>query len=177
MARLHAGRIALRKEWQPLEEVIGASIQLLGRALSNHQIRVVLAKDMPLLEFDAVLIERVFCNLLENSAKYAPVGSLIEISGTLNGKSVEVSVCDQGQGFPPDKLSALFEMFARGVPESATPGVGLGLAICRAIIEAHGGLIAATNRAAVGACVTFSLPMGTPPCIELELDLENRSSA
>jgi len=168
MARLHAGRVTLRKEWQLIEEVVGASIQLLGRSLANHQVRVVLPKDMPLVEFDAVLIERVFCNLLENAAKYAPPGSLIEIAGNAQGGSVEVSVCDQGPGFPPVKQHALFEMFVRGVPESATPGVGLGLAICQAIIDAHGGTIHAANRPEGGACVTFTLPSGTPPTVEEE---------
>jgi two-component system sensor histidine kinase KdpD len=141
---------------------------MLGRSLANHQIRVSLSKDMPLVEFDAVLIERVFCNLLENAAKYAPPGSLIEIAGNAKGENIEVSVCDHGPGFPPDKQNALFEMFVRGVPESATPGVGLGLAICRAIIDAHGGAIHAANRPEGGACVTFTLPSGTPPTVEEE---------
>ncbi len=168
MARLHAGRVTLRKEWQLIEEVVGASIQLLGRSLANHQVRVALPRDMPLVEFDAVLIERVFCNLLENAAKYAPPGALIEISGNVKNGSVEVSVCDQGPGFPPDKQHALFEMFVRGAPESTTPGVGLGLAICRAIIDAHGGTIHAATRPEGGACVTFTLPSGTPPTVEEE---------
>jgi len=170
MARLHAGQVRLRKEWQPLEEVIGASIQLLGGSLANHPVRVALAKDLPLLEFDAVLVERVFCNLLENAAKFAPRGSSIDIAARVQNGNVEVSVCDQGPGFPPEKQSALFDMFARGVPESATPGVGLGLAICRAIIEAHNGTISASNQPEGGACVTFTLPMGTPPVIEEEVD-------
>jgi len=170
MARLHAGQVRLRKEWQVLEEVIGASIQLLGVSLANHPIRVSLAKDIPLLEYDAVLIERVFCNLLENAAKYATPGSSIDIAARVRGGNVEVSVCDQGPGFPPDKQSAMFDMFARGVPESATPGVGLGLAICRAIIEAHDGTISASNRPEGGACVTFTLPMGVPPAIEEEVE-------
>lgn len=170
MARLHAGQVRLRKEWQPLEEVIGASIQLLGSSLANYPVRVTLARDLPLLEFDAVLIERVFCNLLENAAKYAQPGSSIEIAARRQDGNVEVSVCDQGPGFPPDKQDTLFDMFARGVPESATPGVGLGLAICHAIIEAHNGTISASNRPEGGACVTFTLPMGSPPAIEEEVD-------
>lgn len=168
MARLHAGRVTLRKEWQLIEEVIGASIQLLGHSLANHQVRVALPKDMHMVEFDAVLIERVFCNLLENAAKYAPPGSLIEIVGAAKEGSIEISVCDHGPGFPQDKQDALFEMFVRGVPESATPGAGLGLAICRAIIDAHGGTIYAANRPEGGACVTFTLPGGTPPTVEEE---------
>ncbi len=166
MARLHAGHVTLRKEWQPIEEVIGASIQLLARSLTQHPVRVRLAPDLPLLEFDAVLIERVFCNLLENAAKYAPPDTSIEITGGVAGGFAEISVCDAGPGFPQGK--ALFDMFVRGVAESARPGVGLGLAICRAIVEAHGGTINAANRRESGACVTFTLPLGSPPCIEIE---------
>ena len=168
MARLHAGSVTLRKEWQLLEEVVGASIQLLGRGLANHQIRVALSKGLPLVEFDAVLVERVLCNLLENAAKYAPPGSVIEIAGEMKAGFAEVSVCDHGPGFPPDRQGAMFEMFVRGAAESATPGVGLGLAICRAIVEAHGGTMGAVNRPEGGACVVFSLPGGTPPTVEEE---------
>jgi len=160
--------VTLRKEWQLIEEVIGASTQLLRHGLAQHPVTVELPPDMPLVEFDAVLMERVFCNLLENAAKYAPLGSTIEISARMLEGSVEVSVCDRGPGFPPEKREALFEMFARGVPESATPGVGLGLAICRAIVEAHGGKIAAADRPQGGACVSFILPSGVPPAIEEE---------
>lgn len=166
MARLHAGHVTLRKEWQPLEEVIGASIQSLARGLAQHPVHVTLAADLPLLEFDAVLIERVFCNLLENAAKYAPPDSAIEIRGAVVGQIAEISVCDSGPGFPAGK--PLFDMFVRGEQESAKPGVGLGLAICRAIVEAHGGAIRAENRSSGGACVTFTLPLGSPPSIEIE---------
>lgn len=168
MARLHAGRVTLRKEWQLIEEAIGASIQLLRHGLARHPVGVALPPNMPLVEFDAVLLERVFCNLLENAAKYAQPGSTIEISARMLEGQVEVSVCDHGPGFPPEKRDALFEMFARGVPESATPGVGLGLAICRAIVEAHGGTITAVNQPRGGACVSFTLPAGVPPVIEEE---------
>ncbi len=166
MARLHAGHVRLRKEWQPLEEVIGASTQLLARSLARHPVRVTLVPDLPLLEFDAVLIERVFCNLLENAAKYAPPDTPIEIEATAADGYAQISVTDHGPGIPADK--ALFEMFVRGEQESAKTGVGLGLAICRAIVEAHGGTIRAANRAEGGACLTFTLPLGSPPDIETE---------
>lgn len=165
MARLHAGQVRLRKEWQPLEEVIGASIRLQGRSLANHPVRVALAKDLPLLEFDAVLIERVFCNLFENAAKFAPPGTAIEVMAKIRDGRVAVSVCDAGPGFPPGKQDTLFDMFTRGVSESVVPGVGLGLAICRAVVEAHDGTITARNRPGGGACVIFTLPLGTPPPI------------
>ena len=173
MARLHAGEVTLRKEWLPIEEVIGSSIKLLGRALAEHPVKVSLAGDFPLLEFDAVLIERVFCNLLENAAKYSPAGAPIEIAVQLRDGRAEVAVGDGGKGFAVDESGALFEMFVRGEHESSTPGVGLGLAICRAIVEAHGGTIAAANRATGGASVTFTLPLGEPPLVEEETAAAN----
>lgn len=174
MARLHAGNVTLRKEWYPLEEVIGSSIKLLGRALAEHPVKVALANDLPMVEFDAVLIERVFCNLLENAAKYSPPGSGIEIAVQALDGQVEVAVSDSGQGFATDNTPAVFEMFVRGEPESSRPGVGLGLAICRAIIEAHGGTITATNAPQGGAIVTFTLPLGNPPRIEDEVPTPKR---
>ena len=170
MARLYAGRVRLRKEWQPLEEVIGASIQLLGASLSKHSISVALPADLPLLEFDAVLIERVFCNLLENAAKYAPADSAIEIGALIQGAEVVISVCDAGPGLPDHGL-ALFDMFVRAAPESAAPGAGLGLAICRAIVEAHAGTLSASTGSTGGACLSFTLPLGTPPSIMGDQDL------
>ena len=167
MARLHAGQVTLRREWQPIEEVIGASIKLLGSALDEHPVKVGLAPDLPLLEFDAVLMERVFCNLIDNAAKYSAPGSSVEIAATRSGDFVEVAVCDRGCGFPREK-GALFDMFVRHEMESAKPGVGLGLAICRAIVEAHDGTIKATDRDGGGACVSFRLPIGNPPLVEEE---------
>lgn len=168
MARLNAGQVTLRREWQPLEEVIGASIKLLGGALDRHPVRVDLPGDLPLLEFDAVLLERVFCNLLENAAKYSPPETAIVVSAQLLADAVEVRVCDRGPGFPAQRQAALFEMFARGQPESGQPGSGLGLAICRAIVEAHGGSIGAENLPEGGAGVRFTLPRGVPPVLEEE---------
>ena len=168
MARLTAGEVRLRKEWQPLEEVIGAAIKSLERPLAAHRLNVRLAAELPLLEFDAVLIERVFCNLLENAAKYAPPGTAIEIAAHVHDDVVEVSVTDGGPGIAAERAVDIFDMFVRGVRESATPGVGLGLAICRAIVEAHGGTIRALNAPQGGACVVFTLPKGQPPAVELE---------
>lgn len=168
MARLHAGKVTLRKEWLPIEEVIGSSIKLLGRALSAHPVSVRLAHDLPLVEFDAVLIERVLCNLLENAAKYSPAGAPIHIETAVRDASLDVRVIDHGKGFSQQNGAALFEMFVRGDQRAATPGVGLGLAICRAIVEAHDGSIEAENAPAGGACLHFTLPLGTPPTLEEE---------
>lgn len=166
MAKLRAGDIRLNLEWQPVEEVVGASIKLLGPALVQHAVSVKLPTDMPLLRFDAVLMERVLCNLLENAAKYALPGSPIRIAARTDRKFAHISVCNDGSQFPPDRLEDLFELFERGDAESNVPGVGLGLAICRSIVTAHGGSIHADNDD--GACVTFTLPLGDPPVIEPE---------
>jgi len=168
MARLHAGKVTLRKEWQPIEEVVGSSIKLLGTALAEHPVRTALASDLPLVEFDAVLIERVFCNLLENAAKYSAPGQPVDIAAVVAGDMLQVSIRDHGPGFPAQAGSAVFDMFVRGEAESSKSGVGLGLAICRAIVEAHGGSIAASNAGDGGGIVTFTLPAGTPPTIEAE---------
>ena len=171
MARMQAGHVRLRKEWQPLEEVIGASIKLLGTGLQGHAVRVLLPADLPLLEFDAVLMERVFCNLLENAAKYSPDSTDIDVRAQASGAMIAVTICNAGAGFPPDKFKQIFNLFERGSVESAVPGFGVGLAICRAIVEAHGGSIRAFNPDKGGSCVSFTLPRGTPPLIESEHDL------
>lgn len=168
MARLNAGEVTLRREWQPLEEVVGASIKLLGTALAEHPIKVTLDKELPLLEFDAVLIERVLCNLLENAAKYSPPQTPIELQAIQAGSFVVVDVLDHGPGLPNHRRDELFNMFVRGHSESGKPGTGLGLAICKAIIEAHGGTIEADNRSTGGAWIRFTLPVGNPPSIEEE---------
>ena len=176
MARLHAGQVTLHKEWQPIDEVIGSSIKLLGRALADHPVSVQLATDLPFVEFDAVLLERVFCNLLENAAKYSAPGKGIRVEAAARDDWLEVRVIDNGSGFAHDKGEAVFDMFVRGERESAKPGVGLGLAICRAIVEAHGGTIAAANNPQGGACLSFTLPLGTPPTIEEESGLIDEES-
>lgn len=172
MARLQTGQVRLRKEWQPLEEVIGASIKLLGTGLQGHAVKVSLPPDLPLLEFDAVLVERVFCNLLENAAKYSPASADINVRAQACDATIEIAICNAGAGFPPDSLTRIFDLFERGSVESSVPGFGVGLSICRTIVEAHGGVIRAFNPAGGGACVCFTLPRGTPPQIEGETESE-----
>lgn len=181
MARLQssqeAGQLSLRLEWQPIEEVIGASIQLLGHSLGQHRIKVHMPADPPLLAIDAVLMERVFGNLLENASKYAPPGTDIHVRVAPQEGHMRISVCNAGAGFPVERLAHVFGVFERGLPESAIPGVGLGLSICRAIVEAHGGHIEALNPPEGGAEVRFTLPLGTPPTIEPEPEPDTEARA
>jgi len=163
MARIQSGDITFNLQWHDLEEVVGSALRICAGQLQNHRVITALAPDLPLLRFDAVLIERVLCNLLENAAKYTPAGSTIRIAAQPFGTWVNVTVSDNGPGLPHGKEEALFEKFTRGERESAKPGVGLGLAICRAIVEAHGGSIAACKSPDGGAGFVFALPRGTPP--------------
>jgi two-component system sensor histidine kinase KdpD len=167
MARLQSGAVQLNRQWQPIEEVVGSALQSVGSALVNHQVRTELAPDLPLVNIDAVLIERVLGNLLENAAKYTPAGSRVTIAARVAASDLLVTVTDDGPGLPAGREEALFEKFTRGERESATPGVGLGLAICRAIVEAHEGRIwveSAGNPAPHrGARFCFTLPLGVPP--------------
>jgi two-component system sensor histidine kinase KdpD len=171
MARIQSGEVKFNLQWQPLEEVVGSALRASGSALKHHVVRTRLPHDLPLLRYDAVLIERVLSNLLENAAKYTPPGSQIEISAALHGASINILVQDDGPGLPHGREEAIFEKFTRGERESAKPGVGLGLAICRAIVEAHGGRIAAAPAARSslgGATFIITLPLGTPPAMPEE---------
>ena len=164
MARLQSGSITLNKEWQPLEEVVGTALQARASVLTRHRVVVQLPDDLPLLEFDAVLIERVLCNLLENATKYTPAGCHNTISAGVQDADMHIRVCDDGPGLPLGKEKLVFEKFTRGQAESAIPGVGLGLSIARAVVEAHRGRIwAEPGSAGSGVCFVFTLPLGKPP--------------
>jgi two-component system sensor histidine kinase KdpD len=163
MARIESGEVKLRRQWQPFEEVVGSALKAAQTALAHHRVEVALARDLPLVEFDATLIERVLYNLLENAGKYTPPGTVVTLGAEIAGGDLLASVSDAGPGIPKGQEEAIFEKFTRGVRESATPGVGLGLAISRAIVEAHEGRIWAANMPGGGARITFTLPLGTPP--------------
>lgn len=167
MARLQTGGVTLNREWQPFEEIVGSSLRLLADLLAGRKLEIDLPRNLPLVNFDAVLLERVVCNLLENAAKYSGEGARIQLLARMQPESLEVSVCNDGPGFPADRIDQVFEVFVRGEREPAVAGTGMGLAICKAIIAAHGGAIVAENRPG-GACVRFTLPLGTPPAMEEE---------
>ncbi|SMF17217.1 sensor histidine kinase [Pseudogulbenkiania subflava] len=163
MARLQAEGVTLKKDWQSIEEVAGSALRHMSIPLARHAIVTDLPADLPLCEFDALLIERVLVNLLDNAAKYTPPGSEVRLAAHSEPGWLAVSVSDDGPGLPPGDPARLFDKFTRGQSESAIPGVGLGLALCRTILDAHGGQIRAENRPEGGARFTFRLPLGEPP--------------
>jgi two-component system sensor histidine kinase KdpD len=167
MARLQSGAVQLSRQWLPLQELVGSALGSLDEVLAGRPVEVELAAELPLVSLDPVLMERVLVNLLENAAKYTPPGSPVRIEGRREtgpaGGQVVVDVLDRGPGLPAGKEALLFDKFERGDRESATPGVGLGLAICKAIVEAHGGRISAHNRTGGGAVFRLAWPAGQPP--------------
>lgn len=174
MARLQSGEIKLHLEWQALEEVVGTALRLTAPLLEKYVVRTSIPPDFPLVRFDAILLERVLCNLLENAAKYAVPGSRVDISAVLHGTYAALTVADDGPGIAPGREEEMFEKFTRGERESARSGVGLGLAICRTIVEAHGGKIRYARSVLGGAAFVITLPLGQPPSAQvLEMESEN----
>jgi two-component system sensor histidine kinase KdpD len=168
MARLEAGTVVLHLQWQPLEEVVGGTLASMTSRMSYHPVAIKLPHDLPLVEIDSMLIERVFANLLENAVKYTPAGTTIEISAVSGQGELIVTVSDQGGGIPAGEEKRIFEKFHRVSSEGNQGGAGLGLTICRSIVEAHGGRIWADNLPSGGAAFHFTLPLTEPPMIEHE---------
>lgn len=173
MTRLASGGLLIKKEWMPLEEVIGSALGRLDRLLEQHPVRVSLPADLPLVPLDGMLIEQVLYNLLENAAKYTPAGTSIQVLAHRNQDSVTVEVMDSGPGLLTGSEDQIFEKFYRGTRSRQDGGFGLGLAICRGLIEAHGGTIRAGNQPEGGAMFRFTLPIeGTPPALPAEASTE-----
>ncbi|SDD11332.1 osmosensitive K+ channel signal transduction histidine kinase [Cupriavidus sp. YR651] len=182
MARLQRHDVPMQRGWQSMEELVGAALASMRDALAGHPVQVADLSVLPLVECDGVLMERVLCNLLENAGKYTPPGTAIRIHGAVVGEEFRLTVEDDGPGVPAGEERRIFEKFTRGERESATAGVGLGLAVCEAILQAHGGRIWVEpghaqpglndrhgQTASRGACFTLALPRGNPPDIEPEI--------
>src|SRR5499433_255750 len=163
MTRLESGALQLRKEWHPLEEVIGAALSRLGKQLADRRVETRVPPDLPLVPIDDVLVEQVLVNLLDNALKYTPPGSPIKIIATATDQAITVEVADRGPGLPAGEEEKVFEKFYQG-DSAGGRGAGLGLAISRGVVKAHGGRIWAQNLPEGGVAFLFTLPLsGTPP--------------
>ncbi|WAK04078.1 DUF4118 domain-containing protein [Methylobacter sp. YRD-M1] len=165
MARLSSGEIILHPDWNAVEEIVGSALTRLDKNLHGRPVRTQLPDSLPLVWIDAVLLEQVLVNLIENATKYTPAGSPIDISAELLPATVRLTVSDYGAGIPKGLEEKLFDKFYRHETETQTSGVGLGLALCRAIIEAHGGAIKVTNLTGKGAAFMIDLPLREPPSL------------
>jgi two-component system sensor histidine kinase KdpD len=157
MTRLASGALHVKREWVPVDELVGGVLTRLEDALSGRDVKTSVAPDLPLLSVDPVLFEQVLVNLVENAIKHTPSGSPIEIGARLLPEGVAIEVADRGPGIPAGSEELMFEKFRRGT-DARSGGVGLGLAICRGIVEAHRGTITAAHRAGGGAVFTVLLP-------------------
>lgn len=167
MTRLESGGVSLQMEWQPLEEVVGASLNDVEKILHGRPVSVRIPDHLPLVLIDAALMEQVLVNLLENAIKYTAEGTMIEVTARTDDGQVVVEVADRGPGLPEGDEERIFEKFYRGVHAGDRGGVGLGMSICRGIVEAHGGKIWAVNRDGGGAAFCFTIPVGdAPPSLE-----------
>jgi two-component system sensor histidine kinase KdpD len=162
LMRFESGETVLHRDWQSLDDLIGTALHRVEERLAKHPVELQLRSDLPSVHVDASLIVQVFTNLLDNAAKYTPPGTRICVSAVADGTFLRVTVDDDGPGLPPGDPARLFDKFQRGGEEGTIVGVGLGLAICRSIIQAHGGTIAARNRAGGGARFEFTLPTEAP---------------
>jgi two-component system sensor histidine kinase KdpD len=170
MTRLQSGAVALNRQWHVLEEIVGSARSRLREELADHPIDVDIPADFPLLFIDGILMEQVFVNLLENAARYTPTGTAIEIGAAVLENEVEITIADRGPGLPEGSERKVFEKFYRAghaVPADGSRGVGLGLAICQAIVKVHGGDVSARNRPEGGSEFTIRLPKKSPPKMDL----------
>jgi two-component system sensor histidine kinase KdpD len=164
MTRLESGKLTLERDWCSLDEIAGSVLLRLKERLADHLMMVDLPDDLPLVRVDGALIEQALANLLENAARHTPARTLIRLRAQVEGGEMIVSVEDFGPGLPEGELSQLFDKFRHG----RRGGVGLGLAICRAIIALHGGRIWAERLPGVGTAFRFALPLEPSPEMPLE---------
>jgi two-component system, OmpR family, sensor histidine kinase KdpD len=164
LVRFESGQAALRRDWQTLDDLVGSALASNGEKLAAHPLEVHLAADLPPVWVDATLIVQVFANLFDNIAKYTPPGTRVRVSAAADPGAafVRVVVDDEGPGLPAGDPARLFDKFQRGTGEGSVAGVGLGLAICQAIVRAHGGEIEAQRREGGGARFVFTLPAAEP---------------
>jgi two-component system, OmpR family, sensor histidine kinase KdpD len=162
MTRLESGRVQLHKEWQPVEEVVGAALTRVEARLDRRPVKTHVPDDLPLVLLDSVLIGQVLINLLENAIKYTPPASPLTVSAVRETDHVLFEVKDEGPGIPATEMDRVFEKFHCLKHPGVPAGVGLGLAICRAVVEAHGGHIWVEN-CSPGAVFRFTIPVSDPP--------------
>jgi two-component system sensor histidine kinase KdpD len=170
ITRLESGKVTVNKQWYPIEEVIGSALERMKKQLAGRSLKTHLQDDIPLVRLDGILIEQILTNFLENAARYTPKDSPIDLYAHTDNQQLRVEVADRGPGLKDEERLRVFDKFYRGSAAAKSQrGAGLGLAICRAIVEAHGGRIWEENRPDGGARFIFTIPLeGQPPAMNIE---------
>ena len=161
VSRIENGTIRLKMEPELLEEVFQEALTHLDRKAKEHTITVELPDDMLMAKMDARLIVQVVINIVNNAIKYTPPGSHVQVSARKRGESVEVRIADDGPGISDEAKAKLFDMFytANNARGDGRRGLGLGLSLCRSIVQAHGGSITVEDNYPKGAIFSFTLPL------------------
>ena len=159
MTRIESGAIKLHREPGDIQDVIGTALEQLGKRVADHEVKVDVPADFPLVPMDFTLIVQVAVNLLENAVKYSPKGSPIDVSASLLDGDARIEIADRGVGIPPDDLARVFDKFYRVQRPESVGGTGLGLSISKGIVEAHHGNIYARARDGGGTVVSVELPL------------------
>jgi two-component system sensor histidine kinase KdpD len=175
LMRLESGHVALRLDWLAIEDLVSLALERVGARLKDHPVTSELPADLPAVHVDGALMLQAFTNLFENVAKHTPAGTEITVTAQVQDELVRVNVDDTGPGLPAGDPDNLFAKFHRGRNESNTGGAGLGLSICRAIIQVHGGHIVAIRRPGGGARFSFTLPMSATGITSSRRQVENAS--
>jgi two-component system sensor histidine kinase KdpD len=159
LSRLEAGALRVRADPCDIQDLVGAALEQLGPSAQARPIDLQVAQQLPFVPMDFVLIAQVLVNLLDNAIKYSPPGTPITLEARLRGVNVEFCVADHGHGIAEEDLGRIFEKFNRAHLNGETGGVGLGLSICKGLVEAHHGKIWAERLESAGTAFRFTLPL------------------
>lgn len=181
MTRIESRGIEVKKQWEVMEEVVGSALRRLESQLRQRRVEIDIPAYLPLIPMDGLLMEQVLINLLENAARYTPPEAAIRITAHCTANECLLEVSDSGPGLAKGEEERIFEKFYRGIRSQqgagSRHGAGLGLAICRAIVEAHRGKIRAENQPGGGARFEITLPLeGSPPSVPEAVPLELASA-
>ena len=157
MSRLESGMLKLKKSDNDIFDLVSVVADALRRQSRDHPLSIRIDEDVPLVSLDFILMVQVLTNILLNADRHTPSGTPVELSVERKGRGVRITVADEGRGVTPEELPHLFDRFFRG-KNAATGGVGLGLSICKGIVEAHGGKITAYINRKGGLSVSIFLP-------------------
>jgi two-component system sensor histidine kinase KdpD len=167
MTRLEIGAIQPERDWAAIQEIVGSLLRRLQGRLALHRLLVDVPRDLPLVRVDASLVEHALGNLLENAASHTPAGTVVRLRAERRGDELLMTVEDYS-GIAERDVERIFDKFHHGSVEGSEAGMGLGLAICRAIVRLHGGQAWAERVAGGGTAFRFTLPVEEPPPMPVE---------